>query len=86
MISFVTNTLCGFLVALTDAVPAVVVDLVAADLYVVAVVVRIEPVAVVVVHSILRPFPPVVPPRVVPEPLRGSQREGSVMGLSLIHI
>ena len=62
-----------FRVALTDAVPAVVVDLVSADHHVVAVVMGVESVAMVVVHLVIHPSPPVVPPRIVPEPLRDAQ-------------
>ena len=67
MISFVTNTLCGFLVALTDAVPAVVVHVIVRDHSVVAVVVGVEPVAHVVVYVVAAPVPPLVAERVVAE-------------------
>ena len=52
--------------------PAVVVDSVSDDLDVVAVVVGVEPVAEVVVHSVVVPLPTVVSPGVVPEPLHVS--------------
>ena len=54
---------------LTYAVPTVVVHRVSDDVDVVAVVVGVETVAVVVVHLVVVPVPPVVPPRVVAEPL-----------------
>ena len=59
----------GVLRRLTDAVPAVVVDSVADDLNVVAVVMGVEPVADVVVDLVVLPLAAVVSPRVVPEPL-----------------
>ena len=49
--------------------PAVVVDSVADDLNVVAVVMGVEPVADVVVDLVVLPLAAVVSPRVVPEPL-----------------